>query len=512
MRIPKGRNILEYLREQDQRIPAPCNGKGTCGKCKVLIKDSTVLPLEEQLLSKKEVQDFVRLACLRRVKEDTEIELLLQEDHASKDAFYKKPNIHQPYLRLKKENDHYDIFRNKVKIKESKHKEAYGLAIDIGTTTIAFALEDLTNGEILDYTSFSNPQTAYGSDVISRIDYAKSKEHLHKLSNLIRTKVDEQVKSFLQKNSIKDSTLYEVVIAANTTMVYLLLEKDPSPLAKAPYKADLLDRIETDYPTLFSNHYQATVTIYEGLDAYIGGDIVSGIVSEQLERKKDYHMLIDLGTNGEIVLINENHLYASATALGPAFEGVNITCGLGAVKGAIDHFRYPDQCYTIEDKEPIGLCGSGLIDLVHELVKNQFIDQTGRLKETFYLTDEVFLNQKDVRQIQLAKAALKAGIEHLALDADVSLKDIKTLYIAGGFGQYTNPDHLIAIGMIPSAFKGKIEILGNASLNGALHYLSSPIRTSFFTKHKIHIRTLTTPLFQELFVKNMHFPTKKQAN
>jgi uncharacterized 2Fe-2S/4Fe-4S cluster protein (DUF4445 family) len=162
--------------------------------------------------------------------------------------------------------------------------------------------------------------------------------------------------------------------------------------------------------------------------------------------------------------------------------------------------------YTIEDKKPIGICGSGLIDLVHELVKHQIIDQTGRLKEDFYLTDEVFLNQKDVRQIQLAKAALKAGIEHLAIDADVSLKDIKKLYIAGGFGQYTNPDHLIAIGMIPSAFKGKIEILGNASLNGALHYLSSPIKNAFFTKHKIHIRTLTTPLFQELFVKNMHFP------
>jgi len=509
MDIPKNKNILHYLQEHNVHLNAPCNGQGTCGKCKVIFKDTSPLPIEEKLLTKEELSSFVRLACQRITTKQTTITIPPQKEHNQSDALYQVPTIFHPYLKMKKQGDHYNVYRNNIKQKERKNKQAYGLAIDIGTTTIALALLNLINGEIVHYHSFTNPQTAYGSDVISRIAYAKDEQKLSILSSLIRNKLDQEIKEILHKKQIPFHQLLEVTIAANTTMVYLLLNKDPSSLAQAPYKADTLNRIETTYEDVIGQNIDAHLTIFEGLDAFVGGDIVSGLISNNLHQSKEYNLFIDLGTNGEIVLLNNKHIYATATALGPAFEGVNISSGIGAIDGAIDHFTYPSYIHTINNQPPVGLCGSGLIEVVSELLKNNQINHTGKLSQTFSITKNITITKQDIRQVQLAKAAVKAGIEHLFINANVSPKDIKQLYIAGGFGQYTNPNHLISLGMIPLIFKDKVTILGNASLSGAIKYLSSPYIESYLTNHTLSIISLTTPLFQDLFVANMHFPLQE---
>jgi uncharacterized 2Fe-2S/4Fe-4S cluster protein (DUF4445 family) len=510
MRIPKNQNILAYLQKTQTPIIAPCNGQGTCGKCKVLMHDQpNPLPLEKEKLSPKELASGVRLACLRTVDKETEITVLLETNPMHQSHLFSTPDVHDPYIKLVKEDHHYSVYRDEKIIKETSEHKAYGIGIDLGTTTLAFALIDLVNKEVVDDTSCINPQTAFGSDVISRIDYAKDKDSLKQLSTIIREKLDQQIKYLLSKNDIEFSDLYEVVIAANTTMVYLLMNKDPSSIAKAPYHAEMLDQITTEYRDLFDESFDATVTIFGGLDAYVGGDITSGILSQDLDRKKDYNILLDLGTNGEIVLLNQDHIYATSTALGPAFEGVNISSGMGAVSGAIDQFTYPNDYHTINNKEAVGLCGSGLIDVVYELHNHKIINHRGRLKESFHITEEIKITQQDIREIQLAKAAVKAGIEHLLINAKIDPSHVKHLYISGGFGLYTNTNHLIEIGMIPSAFQDKTIILGNSSLSGTVKYLLSPLKKTSSFKQTLSIISLTTPLFQDLFVDNMDFPNKK---
>ena len=507
MRIPKNENILQYLQKNHSPIIAPCNGQGTCGKCKVIIDDDLApLPLENEKLSPKEISSNVRLACLRTLEKDTDVTVLLDSNSIHRSHLFTIPNTINPYIKLIKEKNEYAVYRGNTQIEKTTINKAYGIGIDLGTTTIAFALIDLISGKIIDDTSCINPQTAFGSDVISRIDYAKDESNRTQLSESIRNNIDSEIKKLLSTNNISKSHIYEVVIAANTTMVYLLMNYDPASIAKAPYHADKLDQITTTYESLFNLKLNATLTIFGGLDAYVGGDITSGILSQNLDQNDQYNLLLDLGTNGEIVLLKKDHIYATSTALGPAFEGVNISSGVGAIGGAIDQFNYPDQFHTINNLPPIGICGSGLIDLVYELYKHQKINFRGRLKEAFVLRENIKITQQDIREVQLAKAAVKAGIEHLLHDASVDPSAIENLYISGGFGLYTNTSHLIDIGMIPSSFKNKIVIIGNSSLSGTIKYLLSPLSTTTFNKQNLSITTLTTPLFQELFVNNMDFP------
>lgn len=512
MIIPKNNNILKYLQQNKVNIMSPCNGQGICGKCKVLIH-SKPKPNKQELsaLSSSELDQGIRLACSRNVLEDIDVEILNEQLNMKITSSFTTIKNKNPYIKLQKDNNKYNVYRGNKLIKSTQFNKAYGVAVDIGTTTVVVTLNDLIGNHPIDIVTFLNPQSKFGADVISRIQYAGSKEGLDTLSQLITTAIDNSIETLLSSNKIEDDCLYEVVVAANNTMVHLLLHIDPTALALSPYKSNLLQTIETRYGDVFDNNRNATLTIIGGFDSYVGGDIVSGIYSENLHKKETYNLLVDLGTNGEIVLIKNDRAFATSTAAGPAFEGVNIFCGIGAVEGAINTFKYPKDITTINNKEAIGICGSGLIDIVSELVQNDIIDFSGRMKGSFNITKDIVLTPNDIREVQLAKAAIRAGVEHLLLDAKVSNQDIDTVYIAGGFGKYVDLQHFFNLGIIPMDLYEKVQVIGNSSVRGAVKYLYRPLSKEIESiRLNCEIIQLgTSSTFQDLFVANMHFNGKK---
>lgn len=508
MIIPKNKNILNYLQKMNINIVSPCNGKGICGKCKVSIASKPKANKQElEMLSLEEIHNGIRLACTRKTLEDTEITLLNEYSNMKITSSFNTVNKKNPYIKLVASDKEYKVYRGTELIALTNENKAYGIAIDIGTTTVVVTLNDLVSNQTIDITSFLNPQSKYGSDVISRIQFGGDKHNLLILANLIKNAIDNSIENLLIQNGILDKDIYEVIIAANNTMVHLLLETDPTPLALAPYKSDLLETITCPYSEVFSKDRKATLTIFGGFDAFVGGDIVSGIYSENLHQKKQFNLLVDLGTNGEIALINNQQILATSTAAGPAFEGVNIFCGIGAVAGAISKYKYPNEIETINQETAIGICGSGLIDIVSELVENDIVSFSGRMKETFTITDNIVLVPKDIREVQLAKAAIRAGIEHLMINGSVTTSDIETVYIAGGFGKHINLDNFFKLGIIPNELRTKVKVIGNSSLAGAVKYLYRPLSTQIddIRSNCEIVQLGTSKTFQELYVANMHF-------
>lgn len=508
LKIPKHKNILTYLQQANTSILAPCNGKGTCGKCKILIP-SNPTPNNQELvkLSQKELENGVRLACTRVTKEDTIIEPLFAQQIMEIESNYEINYLTNSYLKITEENDQFSVYRGTQLITTKDTRDAYGICIDIGTTTVVLVLFDLNNAHPIESIAFLNPQGAYGSDVISRIQYASNLEHLKILSSVITSKIDHEIKQLLDNNAISKDDLFEVVIAANTTMNHLLLGVDPTSLATAPYKSVFLDTIIKPYHEIFPSHFTSNVTILGGFDSYVGGDIVSGVYSQDLHKKDDYNILVDLGTNGEIIIANNKKMFGTSTAAGPAFEGVNIECGIGAVSGAISHFTFNQTPVTINNDTPRGICGSGLLDIVSELYKNDYINKSGYMKNKYFITEDIYLSPKDIREVQLAKSAIRAGIERLLSEANIKPKDIEALYLAGGFGKHVNLNHLSEIGIIPNNLLKKTKVIGNSSLSGAVKYLFQPLSDEVETLRKnCRIINLgTSPEFQELFIKYISF-------
>jgi len=500
--------ILNYLQSQHKSIIAPCNGTGVCGKCKVLLDLSeTPNSIEQSLLTTLELGAGVRLACTRTLPKNGSINILNESNSMVVVTNYIMPSVRQSYVTLEKIETGYNIYRNQSFLKVTSSQHLYAIGIDIGTTTCAMVLFDLIVGAEVEQRSFVNPQVGFGSDVIRRIQFANNVQNIGTLQKLITTAIDQEIHSLLSVNHIDPQDLIDVVIAGNTTMNYLLLGYNPSSLAIAPYHADILQEISQPYDTIFPSKLTSQVTIFSGLDAFVGGDIVSGVYALNLLQKPRYNILVDLGTNGEIVIANKDHLFAASTAAGPAFEGINILHGIGAVSGAINTFTFPHTYTTILDKKPQGICGSGLIDIVSELLTHNVIDKSGYMKDPYSVTSTISLFPKDVREIQLAKAAIRAGIEHLMIHAKIKAEDIDKLYVSGGFGKHINYERLQHLGMFPPALQDKIEVVGNTSLAGTTKYIFSPTHDEL--SHKtctVDVVNLGTSIdFQELFINYITF-------
>ncbi|MBN2604713.1 MAG: DUF4445 domain-containing protein [Bacilli bacterium] len=508
MKIKKNNNILQALQTSNIDIIAPCNGRGICGKCKIIIPSKPRVNLtEEKFLTSLEIQKGVRLACTRTVLEDTEVESYMDSSTMKIDSDVCIHYDMNPYLKIKNNGLLFDVFRSNVFIETKKTNNAYGIAIDIGTTTVVLVLLDLYRKKIVETISFINPQSRYGSDVISRIQFASTKENIDLLSSLMTNRVHTSILSLLKENKISKKDLYEVVIAANTTMNYLLLKLDPSPLAVAPYHASFLETIKKEYSDIFSPDISATVTIIGGFDSFVGGDILSGIYSEALHQKSACNLFVDLGTNGEIVVVNNGKIYGTSTAAGPAFEGVNISCGIGSIAGAISKFTDKNTYETINDKPPIGICGSGLIDIVGYLLKENIISKSGLLKEEYFIHGDISISKKDIREIQLAKSAIRSGIEFLLNETGIMITEIDHLYLAGGFGKHINLDNMFELGILPPSLKNKVIVIGNSSLSGAVKYLFQPLSNELkqLRQNCTIINLATSSSYQELFIKYLSF-------
>lgn len=438
----KGLILLDVLKSNDIFLPASCGGHGICNDCKVQIIEGKVLG--------EETNGWVK-SCQSTVIEDISIEIASQNAKILSGS----------------ENQNYEI----------EKQDGYGIAVDIGTTTIVCYLVSLQTGEEVDVTNALNKQASYGSDVLSRINSATN-GYLEDLKNIIITQIAEMIKQLCDKNSIH--SIKKVIIAGNTTMLHLFAGVDPTTMGQAPFLPIFTNTRYMEKKELGEN--LGEVVLLPSATAFIGSDIICGLATRDIARK-DISLFIDIGTNGEIVLNGFGKLTACATAAGPAFEGGNIEKGMGGVSGAIDHIKYENgklNFTTIDGKPALGICGSGLIDIVSVLLEQGLVDPTGAFvqdcyaslsehmyKEKFYITKDVYITQKDIREFQFAKSAIFSGIATLLKEKNFLFEEVDKIYLAGGFGYYLDKNSAIKTGLLPSEFQGKIISVGNTSGLGA---------------------------------------------
>lgn len=378
----------------------------------------------------------------------------------------------------------------------SEHRETTAsdiLCVDIGTTTIA-----MTGGGGI-YRAV-NPQRCFGADVLSRIQAANSR-NLDKLKELVTSEILRGMKYLYN-----DTVPKEIIVSANTTMVHFLMGWDCSGLGQFPFTPVSLDTQKTE----FANNIP--MTVIGGISTYVGGDIVSGIYSCGMSESEDISLFVDLGTNGEIALGNSNKIIATSTAVGPAFEGGEISCGCASVSGAICGID-GDNIKTIDNAPPIGICGTGLIEVVYELLQKGISDKTGLLNEKYFengytVTDKIKFTQMDMRQVQMAKAAVAAGIEILLKEYKITMNEVKNVYLSGGFGFGLNLKKTEGIGLLPKGTTDKAIVLGNSSLDGAIKY-SMDARAEEKIKK---IKAISTDMllgeneyFSQRYIENINF-------
>jgi uncharacterized 2Fe-2S/4Fe-4S cluster protein (DUF4445 family) len=466
----KGELLLDVLRRSGKPISAPCGGKGTCGKCTVDIRNVGS-----------------KLACQFFVHADIFVDLPGAQHFAILDKSYAAKCIaHDSGIVVHIEDNHRIVFYRGEELYREKFAspstEKYGLAIDIGSTTVVMFLEDLTSFEIVDVISFVNPQSAYGGDVISRITHCiENKDGLSTLHNVLVEKLNEAIIHICLKNDINSQYIVKSTIVGNTVMQHILCGVDPRSIAFAPYTPVFIEEKRFRAQELyFKSHPNGIVTVLPSIAGYVGADIVAGIATTDVMQRDGYTLYLDIGTNGEIALGNKDKIYCCATAAGPAFEGANIECGIGGVTGAIS--EYQNNEYTmIGNGKPIGICGSGLIDIVAALLDQGRIDKMGYMEDDFIVAPksecaidrDIVLTPQDVREVQLAKSAIHAGITTLMKVAGIDFDQIERLYLAGGFGNYIRVESGIRIGLLPKELKDRIVPIGNAAGTGARFALKS---------------------------------------
>ena len=560
--VEEGTKLIDCIRKAGLKIEAPCNCIGVCGKCKVRVFGELYPKTAEE--DKHTKEDNIRLACMARVKGDVILEFFNEEKtlktinrgfsiQTKLDSSIKKIKLSSidernfvPYkdtlgyrvrdinvikkIGLMEKNtseDRYGItFKNELLDIRCDIEAPLGVSIDIGTTGLSAYLLDLESGEVLNKVSGLNPQTEFGSDVISRITYCIEEVNgVDTLSKCIREKVNSMIKELVgDKYNIED--IYSLIIAANTTMLHLFLGITPDAIAKAPYRSVFLDELNFKAIEFDINiNIEGILTVLPSASSYVGADILSGIVAVDFQNKKHSSIFIDIGTNGEIVVISEGKMAASSTAAGPALEGMNISCGSRAEDGAIDSFSIDENhnivYTTIGDGKAKGICGSGLLDIAANLIKLGIVLDTGRfnknlpesLKERlrdkkFYITEEIYISQKDIRQIQLAKGAIASGISMLLKEVNIGIECIEEAVVAGAFGYHLNPESINIVGIIPKGFIGKINFVGNSSIEGARIASINKEKLEEMSEIKKNIRVIelsTKKDFQDYFIKALNF-------
>ncbi len=482
MKVKKGLNLFEEVRSQGA-LSALCNGRGMCGKCKVkLDKELPLTETEVKLLSTLQIKENIRLACQHPVLED-DVNVSLVD----------KENI----IVLGLDKGHVDVKKSIVDLL---------LAIDLGTTTVVMVLIDGKSGEVLLEHKFTNPQRTYGADVLSRIEVTLSNNNVcHRLiKNEIKKNVEDIVARFQPKSM-------SIGITGNTTMNHLWLNANVRPLVQIPYRPSVIKKVTQSIKAELGIDVEGTISVYPPIAAYLGSDILAGMSLINLFETRDNILFIDLGTNGEIVLVSDGKLYATSTAAGPAFEGVNMSSGCGAINGAIDHFFVNEEKInftTINEGSPVGICGSGYIDLISCLLK-------GPLESSGYMMEEVILHehprisitQKDIREFQLAKAAIRSGMDMCLIRAGISYDRLDSLIIAGGFGKHINLEAAINIGLIPQQCSENTTFIGNSSLAGCVSWLSEEkkVPTQWNIESIKVIELASSAKWLELFSEHMLF-------
>ncbi|HHT9130019.1 MAG TPA: ASKHA domain-containing protein [Candidatus Brocadiaceae bacterium] len=534
--VPKGITILEAARKVGITIESPCGGTGKCGKDLVQVRTNKVLETV--------------LACKTRIETDLEVIVPSHEKKSIKtvEGFYgEATRVDTINPSTRKEVHHENgVCSTKVFVNGELSfiengdttAQSYGIALDIGTTTLVASLVDLNSGETLGSSSTLNPLVYYGHDVMSRIKYSASQQDgLLRMHKDLTSAVNLLIKLLSFEIDVKLENIYQIVAAGNTTMQHIFLNKEIEGIGEYPYKAAILDTYTTAAKELAIHIAEyAPVTTFPCISAYVGGDIVSGLLAIDTNTLDTPALFLDIGTNGELVLLLEDKIVASSTAAGPCFEGMTISCGMRAGEGAIEHVKFGEavDLEVIGEGQPRGVCGTGLLDAVSELLRVGLVNSRGRLqnpngsdtvkyknylsekdgKRHFRLTETVSISQEDIRQVQLAKAAIRAGIEILLTTCNSTAYDLKTVIIAGAFGYHLEKESLFRVGILPVLGSANLSFVGNSSLEGAVRMLLN--KELLYNAARIARTAQVIELsqfenFEDIFIREMNFnmPTEK---
>ncbi len=594
-KIQKGQNLLEALSKVGIWIDAPCGGKGLCGKCKVRVTGDQHLPpsnTELKFLTLKEIEEGIRLACQFYPQKDVTVEVLgasfeFKEKTYLDEMFQKirgKSMIKKQFLSLPppslsdQRSDEVRLLsalpgakgiaysakqslpsvlrlssfqvtavlagEEVIAVEEGNtEEECYGVAFDIGTTTLAVYLVHLPTGRKIASHSAINPQTVFGADVISRINFTIERE---KGVEAMREKVIGGLNNLLRDicllAGVCQERIYQVVIVGNTCMTHFFLGVDARNLAFSPYVPAFAKTTKERARDLGLDICpDAWVFVLPNIAGFVGADTVGVILATSLHRKKGLYLALDIGTNGEIVLGSKEGILVCSTAAGPAFEGAHVQFGMHATAGAINRIYIDDdvRIRTIEGQPPRGICGSGLLDGVAEMYKTGIVDASGRIRSREELKSlptslrdriiehngercfvlvrgeesgtrkDIYITQRDIRELQLAKAAIRAGIEILLGRRGIEARDLDGVFLAGAFGNYIRRESALIIGLLPSLPLDKIHLVGNAAGRGAMMSLLSPRLLKEAEKIAScaqYIELSALPEFANYFMEAMGFP------
>ena len=546
--VEEGTRLLDHIRELDIDFDSPCGGNGTCGKCRVKVNsDQPMSEKEAQLLGKTAIKKGCRLACYHHINSDTNVNLDSETSHkitktavhdivavAKPDVEFKHISVNKATLEdqrayldkildiaelnldelaldliyklnnydKKKDNQITTIsFDNQlIDVVDGWIEKTYSLAVDVGTTTVAVYLVDAYEAKIIDVESFFNPQRKFGADVISRIDYVNKTNNLKLLNNVLIDSINEAISKLVDRNKISEDLIYSAFFVGNTVMIHILLMLDPRDIANAPFIPETTNSHRTKALDLgIEINRNGLIINIPMVSGYIGADTVAAVLASGMYDKDEVSLLLDLGTNGEIVLGNNKFLMACSAAAGPAFEGANIRNGMGGVPGAIDMVKIDNDIIsitTIHNEKPKGMCGSAIIDSIGQFLIENIIEETGRfydldevrelgeklkkrrvkldgmeafiIQENFDTGEVIAITQKDIREVQNAKAAIAAGIKVLIEEKGLKESDVKKVYLAGGFGNYVDVKNATKIGLIPGSLEDVVVSIGNAAGAGAV--------------------------------------------
>lgn len=594
--VPAGSTILQASIAARVHLQSACGGKGTCGKCRVILSpEDRTEPndSERKFLSDEQIANGVVLACNRITESDLDIQLIQQKDVFDRKTQLEKTvavNHLSPLVRKhvvqvaipSTSDQRSDWERLLAELPESDHSlrfnrgiaaklpgilrqasfkvtavtagdellavepgdttaRSFGLALDLGTTTIVAYLMNLTNGEIVARGALTNPQQGAGADVISRIEYAIDNHGgLRQLQTQVIEGLNQIIFNICQEKMIKAEEIYQAVVVGNTTMSHLFLGIDPTYLGPAPFipcyrQAVTVSAAELGLKILETGR----VTVLPIVAGYVGSDTVGVMLSGQVDRIERVHLLVDIGTNGEMVLVGKGRILTCSTAAGPAFEGAGIKHGMRAADGAIERVKISDDVKLgvigKKNEKAWGICGSGLMDAISEMHRAGIVNDRGRLvfsesdleklplkirervihrnesnefvlawKEESSTGENITITQKDIRGLQVAKGAILAGIRILLKHLDVEPKEIDMIHLAGAFGNYISKESALGIGLLPQVPLNKIQSIGNAAGNGAQMALLSTqemARADRLVKKTEHIELSIEKIFQDEFIQ-----------
>jgi uncharacterized 2Fe-2S/4Fe-4S cluster protein (DUF4445 family) len=412
----------------------------------------------------------------------------------------------------------------------------YGLAFDIGTTTISGQLIDLNSKKVLGTKATYNKQASFGSDVITRIIYAKEQDGLERLHHAVIDEMNNMIQGLIKEHKVNLNDLTCVVCAGNTTMMHLLLKVDPTYIRRSPYvsTANFVPVVRAAEAGIKINP-RGLLFCIPGVSSYVGGDLVSGALSCGIDKEDDLCLLIDIGTNGEIVLGNKDFLIGCAASAGPAFEGSGVSSGMRASSGAIQNVKINRKnkkasFNTVSGVKAKGICGSAYIDIIAEMLRIGLIDKSGLIKvepnkqiracefgKEFIVVNrddtdgdfDIVITEADIENIKRAKAAVYAGASALIRHMGLDFKDVKKVFIAGGFGNYINVENAKTIGLLPDLDNQRFIFVGNSSLSGArqvLLFKKAMKKTEEIAKKITYFELSVEPGYMEEYTAALFFP------